>query len=132
MLNELFLYYKLVQLLTLTDRKTRYEIIRLIPDKTADSINEALMTVKQNYLIKSLTADNGSDFMKLDVVMDCPIYYAHPFSSYERGSNENANRLIRRWFPRGTTTATSDEMAVVQTVDKVNFVSSLFFVSHAK
>lgn len=102
------------QLLTLTDRKTRYEIIRLIPDKTADSVNEALMTVKQNYLIKSLTADNGSEFMKLDVVMDCPIYYAHPFSSYERGSNENANRLIRRWFPKGTTTTTPEEVAVVE------------------
>lgn len=51
--------------------------------------------------------------MRLDEVMDCRIYYAHPFFSYERGSNENANRLIRRWFPKGTTT-TPKEVAVVE------------------
>lgn len=103
------------QLLTLTDRKTRYEIIRLIPDKTAQSVNNALLTIQQTYLIRSLTADNGSEFMRLDEVINCPIYYAHPFSSYERGSNENANRLIRRWFPKDkTTVTTSKEVATVE------------------
>lgn len=72
------------------------------------------MNLKQTYLIKSLTADNGSKFMQLEDVMDCPIYYVHPFSSYERGSNENVNRLIRRWFPKGTATTTPEEVAVVE------------------
>lgn len=102
------------QLLTLTDRKTRYEIIRVIPDKTADSVNHALRQITQRYLIKSITADNGSEFMRLDEVLDCPIYYAHPYASYERGTNENANRLIRRWFPKGTTAVSSDEVTAVE------------------
>ncbi|QMI85763.1 IS30 family transposase [Carnobacteriaceae bacterium zg-84] len=102
------------QLLTLTDRKTRYEIIRLIPDKTAQSVNIALTSIQQDYLIRSLTADNGSEFLRLDEAITCPIYYAHPFSSYERGSNENANRLIRRWFPKGTTTVTPNEVTAVE------------------
>ncbi|NEW66897.1 IS30 family transposase [Carnobacteriaceae bacterium zg-84] len=102
------------QLLTLTDRKTRYEIIRLIPDKTAQSVNTALTSIQQDYLIRSLTADSGSEFLKLDEAITYPIYYAHPFSSYERGSNENANQLIRRWFPKGTTTVTPNEVTAIE------------------
>ncbi len=102
------------QLLTLTDRKTRYEIIRLIPDKTAKSVNSALREIKQHYLIRSITADNGSEFMRLDEVLDCPVYYAHPYASYERGSNENANRLIRRWLPKGTTATTPEEVVAIE------------------
>ena len=102
------------QLLTLTDRKTRFQIIRLIPDKTAASVNHCLSALKKEYLFNSITADNGSEFMRLDEVMRCPIYYAHPYASYERGSNENANRLIRRWLPKGTKTATPDQVAAIE------------------
>lgn len=92
-------------------QKTRYEIIRLIPDTSAESVNNAIKLLKEEYDFKSITADNGSEFMRLHEVLDCPIYYAHPYSSYERGSNENANRLIRRWLPKGTTTTTPEEVA---------------------
>ena len=77
-------------------------------------MNQALKQITQRYLIKSITADNGSEFMRLDEVLECPIYYAHPYASYERGTNENANRLIRRWFPKGTTAVTSDEVTAVE------------------
>ncbi|NEW62038.1 IS30 family transposase [Granulicatella sp. zg-ZJ] len=76
------------QLLTLTDRKTRYEIIRLIPDKTAQSVNTTLTSIQQDYFIQSLTAHNGSEFLRLDEAITCPIYDAHPFSSYERDTNK--------------------------------------------
>ena len=102
------------QLLTLTDRKTRYEIIRLIPDKRIKSVNHALTLLQKEYRFQSVTADNGSEFMGLTDVLDCPIYYAHPYASYERGSNENANRLIRRWLPKGTKTATPEEVAAIE------------------
>lgn len=102
------------QLLTLTDRKTRYEIIRLIPDKTAQSVNTEMKKLATKFAFKSITADNGSEFMKLDEVMDCPIYFAHPYASYERGSNENANRMIRRWLPKGTKTTTAKAVAKIQ------------------
>lgn len=102
------------QLLTLTDRKTRYEIVRLIKDKRSESVHEVLKKLSEQYNFKSITADNGSEFMRLEEVMDCPIYYAHPYSSYERGTNENANRMIRRWLPKGTQSATAKAVADIE------------------
>ena len=102
-------------LLTLTDRKSRYEIIRLIEDKTVKSVNRALKEVLKEYKIKSITADNGLEFARLYEVFDYEkIYYAHPYSSYERGSNENYNRLIRRILPKGTKNTTQQRVAFIE------------------
>lgn len=69
-------------LLTLTDRKSRYQIIRLIPDKSSTSVNHALKAILKNYQINSITADNGTEFSRLADVFDPKhIYYAHPYSS---------------------------------------------------
>ncbi len=67
--------------LKLTDRKSRFQIIRLIPDKSAISVNQTLKSILQNYLINSITADNGTEFSRLADVFDpeC-IYYAHPYA----------------------------------------------------
>ena len=102
-------------LLTMTDRKSRYEIIRLIKDKTSKSVNEALSSLIKEYEIKSITADNGTEFARLsDVISKDNIYYAHPYCSQERGSNENHNRLIRRHLPKGCKNTTSAEVARIQ------------------
>lgn len=101
--------------LTLTDRKSRYEIIRLIEDKTVKSVNKALKEVLKEYEIKSITANNGLEFARLYEVFDYEnIYYAHPYSSYERGSNENHNRLIRRFLPKGTKNTTQQRVAFIE------------------
>ena len=102
-------------LLTLTDRKSRYQIIRLIPDKSAASVNQALRLILQEYQITSITADNGAEFSRLSDVFDPKhIYYAHPYSSWERGTNENHNRLIRRWLPKGSKNATQQQVAFIE------------------
>ena len=102
-------------LLTLTDRKSRFEIIRLIPDKTSKSVNKALEEILKKYKIKSITADNGLEFARLYEVFDYEkIYYAHPYSSYERGTNENHNRLIRRFLPKGTKNTTHQRVAFIE------------------
>ena len=102
-------------LLTMTDRKSRYEIIRLIKDKTSKSVNEALSSLIKEYEIKSLTADNGTEFARLsDVISKDNIYYAHPYCSQERGSNENHNCLIRRHLPKGCKNTTSAEVARIK------------------
>lgn len=102
-------------LLTLTDRKSRYQIIRLIPDKSSTSVNQALKAILKDYQINSITADNGTEFSRLADVFDPKhIYYAHPYSSWERGTNENHNRLIRRWLPKGSKNATPQQVAFIE------------------
>ncbi|MBR5523503.1 MAG: IS30 family transposase [Akkermansia sp.] len=103
-------------LLVLTERKTRIEHILLMKDKSQNSVRLDLNRLERYYgadfpvLFKSITCDNGSEF--LDAAAICKscrnkgfrtvLFYAHPYCASERGSNENANRLIRRFLPKGT------------------------------
>ena len=103
-------------LLVLTERKTRDEIIFKLPDKTAEAVVDALDALERKWggmfkqVFKSITVDNGSEFAYCEE-LECSIlgegkrtqlYYCHPYSSYERGSNENQNKMIRRHIPKGT------------------------------
>ena len=103
-------------LFTLTERKTRQEIIMKLPNKKTETIAIAIDKLERRYgskfyqIFKSITFDNGVEFMGYKgIEKSCRIkrkrttvYYAHPYCSGERGTNENNNRLIRRWIPKGT------------------------------
>ena len=90
-------------------------MIRLIPDKSASSVNQALKSILKVYQINSITADNGAEFSRLSEIFDPEnIYYTHPYSSWERGTNENHNRLIRRWLPKGSKNATQQQVAFIE------------------
>lgn len=96
-------------LLTLTERMTRKEIIRKMPKKNVKSVHKVLNQLKRetphfNWVFKSITTDNGSEFAKLHrwgKRAGVSIFYAHPYSSWERGLNENTNRIIRRFIQKG-------------------------------
>ncbi len=103
-------------LFTLTERMTREEIIIKIYGKKASSVADALDKLERKYKkrfknkFKSITFDNGVEFRKYELLEKSiyidedkrtEVYYAHPYCSGERGSNENANRLIRRFIPKG-------------------------------
>lgn len=91
--------------LTLTERKTRFEIMRLIDGRDADSVDYAMDEIAESYgdTIKSITADNGPEFANLENTMSgtCDVYFTHPYTSSERGTNEVHNRMIRRDLPKG-------------------------------
>ena len=104
-------------LLVLTERSTREEIIRKMPDKKQESVQQALDNLERQQKkrfyerFKTITVDNGSEFLNSKALersvkepgtQRLKLYYAHPYSSWERGSNENANKLIRRFIPKGT------------------------------
>ncbi|CIV64740.1 transposase [Streptococcus pneumoniae] len=73
------------RLLVLTNRKSRHQIIRLIPNKSAEVVNQALKLILKQHKILSITADNGTEFNRLsDVFSEEHIYYAHPYASWER------------------------------------------------
>ena len=93
-------------LLVLTERLTRYEIILKLKDKTASSVVSALSKTAKHYprgTFQTITVDNGCEFQDYTAMkrLASEVYYCHPYSSWERGSNENANRIIRRFFPKG-------------------------------
>ncbi len=92
-------------LLTLTERKSRMEIIIKLPDKTQESILRALASVRAP--IRSITTDNGPEFLAYDEIKEAvpscqEVYYCHSYAAWEKGSNEVHNRMIRRWYPKGT------------------------------
>lgn len=103
-------------LLTFTERMTREEIIIKIKGKNNKYVVKALNSLERKYgkrfytKFKTITFDNGVEFMDYEgMEKSCirkgkrtNIYYAHPYCSGERGSNENNNRMIRRWIPKGT------------------------------
>jgi len=100
-------------LLTLTERLTRYEIIMLMPDRKATTVVKCLNKLEKQYgskfrkVFKSITVDNGSEFSDFAGLersiyrgKRTSIYYCHPYSSSERGTNERLNREIRRLLPK--------------------------------
>lgn len=92
-------------LLTLTERKTRKEIIRKLKNRKAETIRKELERLKTKEKFRSITTDNGSEFMEYNQLIkavSCPVYYCHSYAAWEKGSNENHNRMIRRFFPKGT------------------------------
>ncbi len=94
-------------LLVLTERQTRYEVIRKLRNKTTSSVVSALSSAVSAFpsgTFRTITVDNGSEFSDYQSMLNytSEVYYCHPYTSCERGSNENANRIIRRTLPKGT------------------------------
>lgn len=99
-------------LLVLTERKTRFEIVRVLESKTAREVLRVLRKLRQEFgedfrkLFKAIFCDNGCEFAAAkEMEQFAPIYYCHPYSSWERGSNENQNKLIRRFCKKGKSMA---------------------------
>lgn len=103
-------------LIVMTERLTRAELIFKAPRKDAASVVAVLDRLQRcsdfRHIFKSITMDNGVEFSNSYRLEHSPAgkrrtycYYCHPFTSCERGSNENANRMIRRWFKKGRSLA---------------------------
>jgi IS30 family transposase len=94
-------------LLTLVDRMTRRTRILKLPARQAAEVNKALIReVRSGRLkMKSLTLDNGTEFhgfKELEAKLGIRVYFAQPYHSWERGTNENTNGLIRQYLPKGS------------------------------
>ncbi|WP_172453899.1 IS30 family transposase [Streptococcus dysgalactiae subsp. equisimilis] len=88
-------------MLTLVERQTRYALGVKLEDKQSPTINRAVTHLISQYPIASITADNGSEFSLLSNLEAVDVYFAHPYSSHERGTNENFNGLLREYVPKG-------------------------------
>ncbi|WP_455089433.1 IS30 family transposase [Peptoanaerobacter stomatis] len=96
-------------LLVITDRLSRLQTIKKIKSKTSKCVVQEIQKLKKQYpktfneRFKTITSDNGSEFMDAKSIEDMEVeyYYAHSYCSYERGSNENNNKFIRRFIKKG-------------------------------
>lgn len=123
-------------LLTLTERKTRKEIIIAIPNRKAETVVKALDALERKLgarrfraIFKSITFDNGTEFAAAEELeRSCinkhlprtKVYFCHPYSSWERGTNENTNGMIRRRFPKGTNFAAVTNAQITQAENWIN------------
>lgn len=103
-------------LLTMVERKKREPMIFKLPDRQAasvraifDKLERKLGKKKFRETFRTITTDNGSEFLEYEELIKSihggqrfQVYYCHSYSAWEKGCNENMNRMIRRWFPKGT------------------------------
>jgi len=90
-------------ILTLLERKSRYLIATMLPNKRPSTIKKAIEDSLHRFPCHSITFDNGLEFAhhyKLRALLNCETYFCHPYSSWEKGAVEYANRLIRRRIPK--------------------------------
>lgn len=117
-------------ILTLVERKSRKSIYILIRDKTQKQVLKALRKAQRRTkgdftnVFRTITADNGPEFLDGKGIKESTgceeVYYAHPYSSWERGSNENGNRMLRRFLPKKTDFGTLSAAALQRIEDWVN------------
>ena len=116
-------------LLTLTERKTRQELIFKLPNRKAATIRSVFNRLEKQTphfqeKFRSITTDNGPEFLEYELLRKSAchkgnrfeIYYCHSYAAWEKGSNENHNRMIRRFFPKGTdfNKITKKQVAAIQ------------------
>lgn len=113
-------------LVTLVDRKSRYLLAAKLKDRRARRTREKierllapLPTEKRH----TMTFDNGKEFAEHELLaqrLGLEVFFAHPYASWERGTSENTNRLIRQYYPKGTDFAHVSHYDLAQTVKRIN------------
>ena len=123
-------------ILSITERKTRMQLIMISKDKTAMSTVNVLNQIERKIgvrnfrkIFKTITCDNGTEFSNTVGMEFSPIsgkqrttvYYCHPYCSSERGSNENQNGFIRRFIPKGTPISNYTPNEIKRIQDFINY-----------
>ncbi len=110
--------------LTLTERKSRFTLLRIFPSKHAAPITEAIIELlKWDARIKTITFDNGKEFaghQEIATALNTDCYFAHPYASWERGTNENTNGLLRQYLPRKRNFKKVSSQEEADIMDKLN------------
>ena len=112
-------------ILSMVERKSKFTLLRKLTFKTSDATQNALKEALLAYklFVHIITSDNGSEFAKHSEVskaLEAQFFFAHPYSSWERGLNENTNGLVRQYIKKGSelTNITDKNLAIIS--DKLN------------
>ena len=110
---------------TFVDRKSKFTIMLHLKDKTAAGLQEALENYFMNCTLpfETITFDNGTEFayhQEITANINCPIYFARPYKSCDRGLNEHTNGQIRKFFPKKTDFSTIDTAEIIKVQNLLN------------
>jgi transposase, IS30 family len=112
-------------LITGVERKSGYVVIALLDNPGAEGANRAMVKLLKPMArwVKTVTTDNGGEFAmheRLDEQVSCTSYFCRPYASWERGSNENANGLIRQYLPKKRDLSTVTQQEIDMIMDRLN------------
>jgi len=112
-------------LVTIVERKSRLMLCQKVAFKTAENVTQTIIDLLDPVKpwVHTLTADNGREFaghLEVAKQLDTQFYFAHPFSSWERGLNENTNGLIRQYFPKKHNFKTITQNQIENVMNKLN------------
>lgn len=112
-------------LVTLTERKSRFTLVSLAERQTSAAVRtqicHLLLPLKE--CVHTLTSDHGKEFAEHEEIartLDLSFYFAHPYSAWERGTNENTNGLLRQYFPKHSSFENVTEIQIMMVMDKLN------------
>lgn len=112
-------------LVTIVDRKSKFTLIKKVESKKAEEVSKALisMLTPLKPITKTITSDNGKEFAyhkEVSESLDTDFYFAHPYSSWERGLNEHTNGLIRQYLPKKTDLTQISKEEIITIQNKLN------------
>ena len=110
-------------LVTLADRKSGYLSAYPVKRRTRRQVTRAINLQLKGHVAHTLTLDNGKEFAgheRIALKSGCDVYFADPYSSCQRGTNENTNGLLRQYFPKGTDFSKLTVAAVNRVVAQIN------------
>ena len=115
--------------LTLLEKKTEFYIALQIPHKDSGSVMAAMEVLREEFgaeyfkeVFKTITSDNGGEFERLSELESwgAKVYFAHPYSSWERGQNERHNRILRKYIPKGKSVENYSAEQILWFADEIN------------
>jgi IS30 family transposase len=116
---------KTAYIATFVGKTTKFLLGEVMPNKAAATLGAAVVRAFRSIpagSLKTLTVDNGKEFSGHKALardLQCDIYFAHPYHSWERGLNGHTNGLIRQYLPKGTSFETLDQERLDTIVEKI-------------
>ena len=108
-------------IVTLVERKSRFTLLKQVSRRTAAAVEDAILDLLRPYqaVTHTITFDNGKEFTNHQTIaqkLQADMFFAHPYASWERGTNENTNGLIRQYFLKGSdfSSITDDQIVFVK------------------
>jgi IS30 family transposase len=110
-------------LLVLTDRKTRFNVLKKLKNKRSDAVTKMTVRALKNLPIKTITNDRGlefSDHLKCSEKLDVKVYFCDPYCSSQRGTNENRIGIVRQYFAKGEDLSKISKKEVKKVMMEIN------------